>query len=296
MKIGIIGGGSIGLLFAGYLGKVHDVTLLVRREKHMLSLMEKGVTILHGETSIKVKVKATTSIEEPQDMYIVTVKEYDLGSIEEFILKQHRSTPLMFVQNGIGHIDWMHSLPHANLIAATVEHGALKENDVTVRHLGRGKTNISLVRGKWGAMEELLNGSNAAFPFVIKSDYEEMLLSKLFINVLINPLTAVARVTNGKLADNPDLHQMQKDLFQELLLLFPHMDGVISFEDVMAICRNTYYNRSSMLKDIESKRKTEIESILGVLLKKAHEETHFVPIMNALYRLVKGIEREGLGG
>ncbi len=32
MKIGIIGGGSIGLLLAGRLGKQHEVTLFTRTE------------------------------------------------------------------------------------------------------------------------------------------------------------------------------------------------------------------------------------------------------------------------
>ncbi|TMU87883.1 2-dehydropantoate 2-reductase [Bacillus sp. BHET2] len=298
MKIGIVGGGSIGLLFAGYLGELFDVTLIVRRESQVNALLRNGVTIHKESTSITTIVQATTSMKAESDfnLVIVTVKEYDLSSIENELIEIGITLPILFVQNGIGHINWVKSLPHPNLVAASVEHGAMRVNDDTVRHLGEAKTNIALIRGEWGVVEEVAAKSIDTFPFLYKSDYEEMLLSKLFINVLINPLTALTGVTNGKLVDNPHFHRIQRELFHELLLLFPHMEGIISIEDVIGICHNTYLNRSSMLKDIETLRKTEIESILGVLLERAHEENHFVPIMNILYSLVKGIEREGLGG
>ncbi|WP_044337487.1 ketopantoate reductase family protein [Rossellomorea aquimaris] len=298
MKIGIIGGGAVGLLFAGYLGRKFDVTLFVRREAQVQSLSMNGINVHKESSSFTTQVRSDQLTEVPLkfDLVIVAVKGYDLKSLENVLVLMDKNQPLLFLQNGIGHLDWVKSLPHQNLLAGSVEHGALKENDHTLLHSGEGKTNLALIRGEWGVVEELVSQSIPSFPFLLKQDFEEMLLTKLFVNVLINPLTAITRITNGKLVENPHLHQLQKDLFQELLLLFPQMEGIISFERVEEICTNTYQNRSSMLKDIESSRKTEIESILGVLVEKAYKEHHFVPIMNIVYRLVKGIEREGLGG
>ncbi|CAN7441122.1 2-dehydropantoate 2-reductase [Rossellomorea sp. LjRoot5] len=298
MKIGIIGGGAVGLLFAGYLGRLFDVTLIVRRESQARSLLENGVTIHKNGSAITTKVGAVQEIEVQKelDLVIVAVKEYDLPFLRKELVGLGSHLPLMFVQNGVGHVEWVKALPHYHLIAGSVEHGAMKENDVTIHHLGEAVTNIALIRGNWRAIEELVSKSTASFPFSIQHDFERMLLTKLFVNVSINPLTALTGVTNGKLVDNPYFHGLQKELFNEMLLLFPQMEGDISFEKVVDICRNTYQNRSSMLKDIESQRRTEIESIIGVLLEKAQKEHHFVPIMNLLYQLVKGIEREGLGG
>ncbi|MBN8191565.1 2-dehydropantoate 2-reductase [Bacillus sp. NTK074B] len=298
MRIGIIGGGAVGLLIAGYLGQSFDVTLIVRRESQARSLINKGVTIHKKGSTINTRVRAVNQIETDHefDLGIVAVKGYDLFSLEETLVHFGAERPLMFVQNGIGHIEWVKSLPHKHLIAGSVEHGAMKENDNTVHHLGEAGTNIALIRGNWGVMEEVVSQSVLSFPFSIQPDFGNMLLTKLFVNVCINPLTALTGVTNGKLVENQYFHHLQRDVFGELMLLFPHMEEVISFDKIADICRNTYLNKSSMLKDIESGRETEIESILGVLLDKAEEEHHFVPNMNVLYRLVKGIEREGLGG
>ncbi len=298
MKIGIFGGGAVGLLFAGYLGRLFDVTLIVRRESQVRSLLKDGITIHKESTTITTKVRAVQRMEANHelDLVIVAVKEYDLLSLHEVLVDLGPELPLLFVQNGIRHVEWMKSLPHHNLIAGSVEHGAMKENDVTIHHLGEAVTNIALIRGNWGVVEEIVSRSLDSFPFSIQHDFEKMLLTKLFVNVSINPLTALTRVANGKLVENPHFSQLQRDLFRELLLLFPQMEGVISFNKVVDICRNTYQNKSSMLKDLDAQRRTEIESILGVLLEKANNEHHFVPTMNVLYRLVKGIEREGLGG
>ncbi|MDT9023821.1 MULTISPECIES: 2-dehydropantoate 2-reductase [Rossellomorea] len=298
MKIGIVGGGAVGLLFAGYLGQKFDVTLIVRREAQVQSLLMNGITVHKGGSSFTTRVHSDLLTEVPIkfDFVIVAVKEYDLKPLENVLVLMDMNQPLLFLQNGIGHLDWVKSLPHHNILAGSVEHGALKENDHELHHLGEAKTNLALIKGEWGVVEELVSQSIPSFPFLLKQEFEEMLLTKLFVNVLINPLTALARVRNGKLVENPHLHQLQRDLFQELLLLFPHMERIVSFEGVEEVCKNTYQNRSSMLKDIEAVRKTEIESILGVLLEKAQKEHHFVPTMNVVYRLVKGIEREGLGG
>ncbi len=295
MKIGIIGGGAVGLLFSGYLGRKFDVTLITKREEQKDLLIEKGVTVktLTSSITTKIKVMKGLPIRPAFDLLIIALKEYDLKSIGNNLELLGRKQPLMFLQNGIGHLEWVKELPHLTILVGSVEHGALKVSDSEVHHMGKGKTNIAYIRGEFDKIEELLSKKIKSFPFILKENFEEMLLSKLFVNVLINPLTALTGVTNGKLIDNPHFYHLQHGLFQELLLLFPHMKDIINLNDIKEICINTYDNHSSMLKDIESHRRTELDSILGILVEKASRENHFVPIMNILYQLIKGIEREG---
>jgi 2-dehydropantoate 2-reductase len=151
MKIGIIGGGAVGLLFAGYLGRLFDVTLIVRRESQVRSLLEHGVTIYKEGSAITTKVGAVQEHETQKeyDLVIVAVKEYDLPFLRRGLVELGSHVPLLFVQNGIGHVDWVKSLPHLNLIAGSVNHGAMKEHDAAVHHLGEAETNIALIRGNW---------------------------------------------------------------------------------------------------------------------------------------------------
>ncbi|WP_064093806.1 2-dehydropantoate 2-reductase [Rossellomorea aquimaris] len=298
MNIGVIGGGAIGLLLSGYLGRNLDVTLIVRRLEQREEIEHKGITIHTSESSIStsVNVRQLTGHSLDVDLLVIAVKEYDLASLKEWIETLHPSQPLLFLQNGIGHLDWVKDLPHHTLLVGSIEHGAFKVSDHTVEHRGKGKINVSIIRGDYKILEELLSNSTETFPFYYCDDYEEMLLKKLFINVLINPLTAITRVPNGELVNNTYFHDIQLSLYKEMLILFPNMKDIISLEEIQEICITTFHNRSSMLKDIESSKVTEIETIVGVLLQKATEENHFLPTMNVLYMLVKGIEFEAQGG
>jgi 2-dehydropantoate 2-reductase len=298
MKIGIIGGGAVGLLFSSYLSEKFDVTLLVRRNEQMTLVNRSGVTLQRSNRSITsyLNGEILSGKMTAYDLIIIAVKEYDLESVLTILRETDKRVPLLFLQNGIGHLSRVNTLPHLNLLAGSVEHGALKENDHSVIHLGIGKTNLAVIRGELNSAEELLIQKIDYFPFILQDNYEVMMLKKLFVNVLVNPLTAIVGVKNGRLPANPHFLHIQNNLFEELLILFPQMKNHIHFQEIMDICLGTSENRSSMLKDIEEKRKTEIETILGSLLLKAEKDNHFVPIMNTLYELVKGIEREGQGG
>jgi 2-dehydropantoate 2-reductase len=298
MKIGIIGGGAVGLLFSHYLSEKFDVTLLVKRDEQVQEINRHGVTLKRDECKYDSFI-CTERLRECSmkfDILIIAVKEYDLGLVLNSLENTDVSVPLLFLQNGIGHLDRVKNLPHDTLLAGSVEHGALKENDHSVVHTGKGRTNLAFIRGESNGIEELLIQEIKYFPFSLQDDYEKMILKKLFINVLINPLTSIARIKNGRLAANPHFLHIQRTLFDELHILFPHMKDHVRFQEVMDIVKSTSSNRSSMLKDIEERRYTEIETILGALLVKAEEENHFLPIMKTLYELVKGIEREGQGG
>jgi 2-dehydropantoate 2-reductase len=66
-------------------------------------------------------------------------------------------------------------------------------------------------------------------------------------------------------------------------------------EQVLKICKNTANNRSSMLKDIEAGRLTEIEAILGYLLDEAAKQKKHAPQIETLYYLIKGKEQDERG-
>jgi 2-dehydropantoate 2-reductase len=65
------------------------------------------------------------------------------------------------------------------------------------------------------------------------------------------------------------------------------------WELVTTICKNTAQNKSSMLRDIEEGRKTEIDAILGYVLAEAKKIEREVAITQFLYDSIKGMERRG---
>ncbi|WP_421384452.1 2-dehydropantoate 2-reductase [Bacillus salacetis] len=293
MKVGVIGGGAIGMLYAAYLGKNLDVTLYVRRSEQKNLINNIGIILQHQDTSETISIKAVEDYGDlpEQDLIIIAVKQYHLSELIKTLNKIPPDCPLLFLQNGIGHMKLLEQLSHANLYVGTVEHGALKLSDNEVAHKGKGKTNAAVFRGN-GKMLSKLSRANIDFPVIIQSDYDLVLLEKLAVNAVINPLTAVLGIQNGRLVENEHFEHLAQSIFDEILLLYPRLNSIIDFEDIKEIASNTRGNTSSMLADLQTKRETEVEAILGAMLEEARSNDVSLSIIPVLYEMVKGLDKE----
>ncbi len=296
MNIGIIGAGSLGLLFGAYLSKMnHSVTLYTRSIEHSSVLNKEGIVLeyMGGNSSTSVSSRCIEDGICSHDLVIVAVKQYHLRKLMGTIQSVNKLTPFLFIQNGMGHIEMLNELALQNIFVGVVEHGALKKNLNTVVHSGVGVTKISVFKGDQDLLHNIKwNSDSNFFEFTIYDNWYEMLLTKLVVNSMINPLTALFGVENGKLLSNPYFFQLFQQLFHELSYLLKPSDSVIWWNSVVSVCEKTAQNRSSMLRDIEQSRQTEIESILGYLHQLPQYHLDKAPLLNMLYIGIKGLEKQ----
>jgi len=295
VKIGIIGGGAVGLLFGAYLSSYHETSIFTKTKKQAIALNNLGITLIRDKKKHKYAVNGRGDYENIalQDFIVVAVKQYDLHSIEKVLKMIPKHIPLLFIQNGMGHIQLLDALPHTSIYVGTVEHGVVRIEQGTIEHTGIGKTNIAIFRGGHGDFSDFPTIQNQYFPFQFQSNYKNMLYSKLIANDVINPLTAVVNVPNGRLIENPFYYEAFLALFNEIIELFPEMNKKELLDEVELICKKTRLNTSSMLKDLKEARKTEIDAILGYILENGNKNGHALPFTNLLYTVIKGKELEG---
>jgi 2-dehydropantoate 2-reductase len=294
VRVGVIGGGSIGLLFAYYSSYQHDVTIFTRTKKQADSINQKGIVCIKGENTYRKKIQAVSiefgkSLLE-QDLIVVSVKQYHLNGILPHL--QSTKADLLFLQNGMGHLEKMVHLHNPNIFLGIVEHGALRLDENVVKHTGVGQIKIAPYRGEKKSF--LLQTPHKDFPFILEDHYYGMLIEKLLANAAINPLTAILEVENGKLISNPYYKELMGAYVKELcdILNLHEKEGLEYIEE---ICKKTAHNRSSMLRDIEEKRETEIDAIVGYVLHVAQKENKNAPLSKLLYSMVKGKELLGKG-
>ncbi|MFO1445797.1 2-dehydropantoate 2-reductase [Bacillus sp. Bva_UNVM-123] len=297
MKIGIIGGGSIGLLFAHYLNKMYDVTIYTRSKEQAEMLMSKGLIFEKDNNSITERVNALTfsSWTGEEELTIIAVKQYHLLNVIRQMkeINQNHQHTLLFVQNGMGHLKWLNDFTESHIFVGTVEHGALKVSPNYIIHTGNGQTKIASFKGDLlDKIRKLFDSPIDHFPFVFEDDYHEMLLQKLIINAVINPLTAILAVPNGELLENPHFYRIFKELFIEISNVLNISNSDKAFAQLENVCRKTAANRSSMLKDVDEKRPTEVDAILGYVLEKGKEKAMNTPLTKSFYYLIKGKEYE----
>ncbi|WP_285766505.1 2-dehydropantoate 2-reductase [Peribacillus sp. SI8-4] len=293
MRIGIIGGGAIGLLFAAQLSGKHRVTLYTRTTHQASIINHDGLRLIEkGECRVLDNI-ISKNLDEgitDHDLLIVTVKQYQLPDIMHAI--EHLELPLLFLQNGYGHIAHLTQLKSQEIYVGVVEHGALRHNENTVEHTGLGLTRVASFKGDLDRLS-LVSEKKERFPFTKSTDYQSMLLDKLVVNAVINPLTAILQVENGGLIANAFYYQLFQELFDEISAILELDNKAESFEHVKSVCMATAGNRSSMLKDLEKGSQTEIDAILGHILSVAKGKGKADGLASSLYKMIKGKETQG---
>src|SRR5690625_421443 len=141
MRIGIIGGGSIGLLLGSYLCRQHEVTLYVRRDEQKKVLNDEGLFLSDRATPFSLRALLLDEIKEA-DCFIICVKQHHIENILPILKKMNRQTPLLFLQNGMGHLEHLQGIDN-DLYVGIVEHGALRKSDNHVIHTGKGTIKIA---------------------------------------------------------------------------------------------------------------------------------------------------------
>lgn len=283
MDIGIIGGGSIGLLTAAYLGRDHAVHLYVRREEQKQELDKEGIHCSTLPSPTAVDTSLTSDGLNEHDILIIAVKQHHVAALLNRDIPL--DTPLLFLQNGMGHIK---HLPDSHKCwLGVVEHGALKSSDSHVEHLGRGNMQVACYRSEEGCADISDSLHSEDFPFIYREDYESMMTGKLLVNTVINPLTALFGVRNGEIVQNTYINKLASALCEEAC-------GVLGksyqeeWQRVQGVAENTRDNESSMLKDVKSGRETEIDAICGYIINQSSAEVPYHRfVLDAIHALEK---------
>ncbi len=292
VKIGIIGGGAVGLLCAYYLSSRHQVTVITRRTEQADAINSGGIRLVKDGKEFTASCRAQTGITSGFDLLIAAVKQHQLSDVLPD-LETIKGTNVLFLQNGMGHIhdikDW--HTDHS-LYAGTVEHGAKRISDHAVEHTGTGAVRWSVFRAsRPETLNTIFSGMHRDFPVYDENDWYQLLTGKLIINVCINPLTALLRVKNGELLTNAAYKKYMRNVFEEAETILGLADREEAWNRVCDVCSRTEKNHSSMLVDILAGRRTEADAIIGYLVKEA--ESRGLPAVHLpfLYRSIKALER-----
>jgi len=302
MKIAIVGAGAMGSLFACFLYRAgHEAWLLDKDRERVEAIRHGGLTLedTEGTHLLRIsRVAGTAGDIGPVDLVIVFVKSYDteeaLGSA---LCLLHDATVILTLQNGLNNLETIAAVTGRDrLLGGTTAHGATLLGHGRVRHAGSGETVIGAFRdsasGETGAIAALFN--RAGIKTTVTGDVHSTLWRKLIINAAINPLTALTRLPNGELIEHAGLADIQAQIVKEACAVAKARGLGINTGDTLAmvrnVCRGTASNKSSMLHDIMSGRRTEIDYISGALVS-AGAACHIpTPYNDIATRLVKALE------
>lgn len=276
MNIGILGLGSLGSLMA-YHWRDHALFALPRTD-----ISSVNIKVQDQDTLWQTQLPSWQG--EPLEWLVVCTKAADtLTALNQWKHLLAQVNNILLLQNGMGQqqetAQWLQQQQISTpLWAAMCTEGAYREND-TVIYAGRGSTQI----GSWLGSEHLP-------PQLPKTQYseniKELLLNKLAINAVINPLTAYWECKNGELVNNPQYKQALIALSEEVAGLYATLSWPLSqplTELAQQVAIATAANTSSSLQDKLANRPTELPYICGYLLEQAQRIAYDLPLTQFYY-------------
>ena len=149
----LVGPGALGCLLASIVSKgVSDgdrLTVLDYNSDRAEHLSKEGIGYHLGEQVVPVPI---TAVSDPQlldsvDVVLLCVKSYDvINSLEYCKPVLSKDTLLIFMQNGISHLDLQDHLHQASAAFGTTTEGATLLSTGQVRHAGSGVTYLGFSR------------------------------------------------------------------------------------------------------------------------------------------------------
>jgi 2-dehydropantoate 2-reductase len=308
----IYGAGAIGS-FMGYLlsqapqaeGERIENVALLGREEHIKRCRDPGLQINFPEGRKLVQFKhCFKNLQDlkASDFYpeivIVCVKTYSLPALcKELALSgllQGRLRDALFIllMNGMGNREVFDELelPDSQVLEGITSLGVKFSEDGKVELKGKGKTILEdkISEDKKKILKERF--SEKGFEIEFFPDFKEHQYSKLFVNSVINPITALTRQQNGIVLSSVLKNTVVGAVREAVNVAAKEgikRDEKSVMEVVYSVAEKTSGNTSSMLQDVLKGRMTEIDSINGYIIHLAKKHKIEVPVNEALYGMVK---------
>ena len=304
----IVGGGVIGSLFAGHLGAVVDVSVLVRRQEHADRLNAEGLRI-SGKFDRQVKVLASTNPAElaAPDLVIIATKANAVDDIARAMAGYFPGATVMTVQNGLGCEDLIAEYGDWPIISAVTFMSGVRHSDVHVEY----ELDTATWMGPWANGQATFADAQAVAALIEASglkakafdDLRPAQWSKLIFNSVVNSIGAVTDLPHiqafARRESPTDLGKLVFAMMEEGKRI-AEANNVALYEDpwemnVKAVSHgqtgaDAYAHVFSMLSDVRARRATEADWITGAIVKEAARLGESVPLHEAMYALVKGIE------
>lgn len=299
MNILVIGAGAMGSIYGGRLSKDNNVTLVDTNAALIEKIRKDGIILEEGGVNNTYHPSASVNAGNlgKVDLVILFTKAlYSVAALENVKEAIGDDTYLMTLQNGAGHEKVLSSFADRDhiIIGTTEDNGAVISMGV-VHHGGNGVTNIGKLDGGKDGLTEIKEAfDSCGFDVRIHDNIQFLIWDKLMTNVSLSALTAILQCDMSYVAGNEYAFSLCKILIREAISVARAMGLEFDEEKVIEKVENTSRNNkggyTSIMMDIKNGRKTEVDTISGAVVSKAHELGVPVPHQEMAVSLIHALE------
>jgi 2-dehydropantoate 2-reductase len=295
MKIAIVGSGGVGGYYGGLLAqKGHEVTFIARGA-HLEAIRKNGLQVksIHGDFNVS-PAKATDRPAEigPVDLVLFCTKAYDTDGTAQTIKPiVDPKTTVLSLQNGIDAaerigavVGMAHMIGSATWLSSSVEAPGVIKQVSQFRRIVLGEMD-GKTTPRVQAIFEVLNGTGVTVE--LSDSILKVLWTKFVFISAVSGLGSLVRLPMGDYRAVPATRMLLTTLMLEIEAV-ARAQGVDLDADVvdksLAFTDNAApHIKPSMQLDVEAGRRSELESMIGVLQRKGRELNVATPATDFVY-------------
>jgi 2-dehydropantoate 2-reductase len=321
MKVCIVGAGAIGGYLGAKLALAGANVTLIARGAHLQAIQEKGL-ILHysdGTEDIVKDMVATQDINMcgVQDVVILALKAQSVHVVAPSLSALYgEGTIVVTAQNGI---PWWYfrklespyadyriqsvdpdgiveaNIPVDRVIACVVYPAAEITSPGIIQHIEGDRFNLGELDGSKSdriqKLAQLFN--NAGLKSRVRNQIRNEIWVKLWGNLAFNPISALTQATLEQICQYPPTRELAANMMREARAIAEKLgvDFGISLEKRIAGAEGVGAHKTSMLQDIEARRPTEVDAIVGSVAELGRLTQTPTPYIDAIYASVKLLEK-----
>lgn len=307
MRVAILGSGAVGGFYGALLARQgHDVAF-VARGPHLDAIRAHGMRVRGavGDFAAKGRAGSDTSTLGEADLVIVAVKTYDNATALPLLAPLvGPSTAVLTLQNGVDSVDEVaavvgerHVLGGSTYVATAIAEPGLIEQTGTHRRIVFGEVfpppgSASMAAEPSARVREIAAAMREAdIQAEAVADARPAIWEKFVYLAAFAGFTGAARLPIGPLRETPGFVDLALRACAEIAAV-ARAEGV-PLPDDLADRQRAYIDalpastRSSLLIDLQSGKRIEIESLPGSVVRRAAAAGIDVPIMRTLYAVLK---------
>jgi len=291
--IAVMGAGAIGCYYGGMLARAGRDVMLIGRPQHVEAVRRAGLRLETKTFDEHVRVQASTDPHAARDAKLILfcVKSQDTESAGK-ALAPHvaRGAAVVSLQNGVDNPERLAAVLGREVIPAVVYVAVEMAGAGHVRHHGRAE----LVIGRSRVSEDIAaTFRSAGVPVEISENVAGVLWAKLIVNCAYNALSAITQLPYGRLVQGEHIPAVMRDVVEECLAVARAAAVDVPGDMHKAahrIAESMPGQFSSTAQDLARGKKTEIDYLNGVVVRKGDALGVPTPANRTLLALVKLLE------
>jgi 2-dehydropantoate 2-reductase len=288
-----MGAGAVGCYYGAMLARAGHQVTLVGRAQHVEAVRRSGLRLQTAtfDEHVKLKAESDAAAVRGARLILFSVKSPDTEAAGKAMASfVEKDAAILTLQNGVDNAERLAATLGREVIPAVVYVAVEMAGAGHVLHHGRGE----LVIGRAAASEAIAAAfKSAGVPVEISGNVAGALWAKLIVNCAYNALSAITQLPYGRLVASAGIPEVMNDVVEECLAV-ARASGVQVPDDIRAavprIAQTMPAQFSSTAQDLARGKKSEIEHLNGVVVRKGQALGVPTPVNCVLLALVKALE------